>query len=207
MEYNPIDDQPLAKNTEKIEKLVLATHLPSPVFSVSLLKHTAQKERESPRVDLLVSSGEDLFVQFPDFLQCGLTLCTPFCKQPCEQGTWNCVNAVACWRDGGTDHIVCGDLTNRVRIFRRDDSSSGAFDEEASISVNDSVYFVWRGPRDLVVFTRQSVYIYSSSVSVKHTTERQNTPAPNCTPKFPRRSHSRSDTDPNTPTIDPAARH
>ncbi|OAO14501.1 hypothetical protein AV274_3804 [Blastocystis sp. ATCC 50177/Nand II] len=161
VEYDPIDDQPLTKNIEKIEKLVLATHLPSPVLSVSLFKHAPQDGRESPRVDLIVSSGEDLFAQFPDFLQRGLSRHAPFCKQLSEQSDWNCVNAVACWRDDGTDHVVIGDLTNRVRVFRRADASGDAFEEEAVMGVNDCVYYVWRGAHDLVILTRQGVYIYS----------------------------------------------
>ena len=167
MEYDPIDDQPLTKNIEKIEKLVLATHLPSPVLSVSLFKHAPQDGRESPRVDLIVSSGEDLFAQFPDFLQRGLSRHAPFCKQLSEQSDWNCVNAVACWRDDGTDHVVIGDLTNRVLVFRRADASGDAFEEEAVMGVNDCVYYVWRGAHDLVILTRQGVYIYSFSVCSK----------------------------------------
>ena len=253
MEYDPIDDQPLTKNIEKIEKLVLATHLPSPVLSVSLFKHAPQDGRESPRVDLIVSSGEDLFAQFPDFLQRGLSRHAPFCKQLSEQSDWNCVNAVACWRDDGTDHVVIGDLTNRVRVFRRADASGDAFEEEAVMGVNDCVYYVWRGAHDLVILTRQGVYIYSfsvcskqllqytfsihckqllqhtfsihckqllqhtfsvcskqllqhSSVCNKHITERQSSPAPDCSPSFPRQSRSRPDTGPGIPTAGPGAR-
>lgn len=232
MEYDPIDDQPLTKNIEKIEKLVLATHLPSPVLSVSLFKHAPQDGRESPRVDLIVSSGEDLFAQFPDFLQRGLSRHAPFCKQLSEQSDWNCVNAVACWRDDGTDHVVIGDLTNRVRVFRRADASGDAFEEEAVMGVNDCVYYVWRGAHDLVILTRQGVYIYSFSVCSKHTTiltthflirckqllqhssvcnkhatERQSSPAPDCSPSFPRQSRSRPDTGPGIrqPVQEPVA--
>ena len=85
IECDPIDDTPV-KCENDTQKVIIASHLSSPVYCVKILKTPKEQENEPFTIDLLATSYDDKLVVFHNIVNEYLRKPVSFCD----------VNAVSC---------------------------------------------------------------------------------------------------------------
>lgn len=90
IEYDPIDDTPI-KNENDIQKVIIASHLSSPVYCVKLIKTTQEQENEPFTIDFLATSYDDKLVVFHNIVNEYLR--KPVCF--CDVSNVSCINCMS----------------------------------------------------------------------------------------------------------------